>query len=173
MTSDTVWCVTCHSTGQYDLWCYIIVFMTQPPYNMMEDCFRDIHNISVVYGKANGYCRAEYNISDASAILEVKTMRKPRLLQCGGCHFQKNCTNLMESNSNKFKNKTLIQQNYKRNIYTNKFHDNNNNNNMFSTGTPSFHAFHQAWSSDGMLVRVDTIKCFIGKIGKKYSFKKK
>ena len=33
MTCDTVWCVTWHFTGQYDLRCYIKDFMMQPPSN--------------------------------------------------------------------------------------------------------------------------------------------
>ena len=35
MTCDTVWCVTGHFTGQYDLWCHINFIITQPP-NKME-----------------------------------------------------------------------------------------------------------------------------------------
>ena len=43
---------------------------------MMEDYFRDIYNIGARYEKARGYCKAEYNIPEASVITEVKTMRK-------------------------------------------------------------------------------------------------
>ena len=42
----------------------------------MKGCFRDIHNIVAGYEKFKGYCRAEYNFPEASAITEVKTMRK-------------------------------------------------------------------------------------------------
>ena len=31
MTCDTVWGVTQHPSGQYDLWCHLKFFITQPP----------------------------------------------------------------------------------------------------------------------------------------------
>ena len=44
---------------------------------------------------------------------------------------------------------------------------------MFLTGTLSFHSSKPIRPGDNMLVSIDTIKSFIGKIGEKYSFKKK
>ena len=50
--------------------------------------------------------------------------------------------------------------------------DNKNNSSMFLVGTLSFQASQQISSGDDISVIIDTIKCFIGKIGEKYSFKK-
>ena len=105
---------------------------------MMEDCFRDIHNIGAGFERAKSYCKVEYNTPEASVINEVKTMRTPGLCyKCRGPHFQSNCTNLRENNSNEFQKHKHIA-NYNGNNYTNKFWDNKNNSNMFLTGTLSF-----------------------------------
>ena len=60
---------------------------------------------------------------------------------------------------------------HKGNNYTDKFH--NNKSNMFPMGTLSFQASQPIRSGNDMLVSIDTIKCFLGKIGERYSFKKK
>ena len=115
-----------------------------PKHAMENDCFRNACNIGAVYEKAKGYCRAEYNTPEVSANTEVKTTRKSGLCyRCVGSLFQSDCTNLKERNINKFKNKTTAQQNYKGNNYTNKFHDNRNKSNTFTTAILSFQASQQ------------------------------
>ena len=67
---------------------------------MMEECFRDIHNVGAGYELAKGYCRAKLNMPDASCIAEIKSMKKAGLCyKCGGPHFQCNCT---DNSNNKF-----------------------------------------------------------------------
>ena len=63
-------------------------------WKMMEECFRDIHNIGAGYKQAKGYCRDIFSLSDASGINEIKTMKKTGpCYKCGGPHFQQDCTN--------------------------------------------------------------------------------
>ena len=93
-------------------------------------------NISAGYKRTKGYCRADFNTPEASVITEVKTNKETGLCyRCGRPHFQNNCTNHKSNSSNKFQNKKTTWQNYKGSNYTQKFHDNRNNSNMFPTGT--------------------------------------
>ena len=107
----------------------------------MEDCFRDICNIGVGYKRVKVYCRAAFNTQEASTITEVKTTKEPGpCYKCGGPNFQNNCTSHKSNNSNKFQNMTLTEQNYKESKYTQMFHGNRNNSNMFPTGVLSVQA---------------------------------
>ena len=120
---------------------YCVAGHSSMQWTMMEDCFRDICNSGAGYERAKGYCRVEFNTPETSTITEVKTMRKPGpCYNCGGPHFQGNCTDLKGNNSNKFQNKATTWQNYKGNNYTQKFYSNNNNSNIFPMGTLSFQA---------------------------------
>ena len=56
-------------------------------WKMMEECFRDICNISVGYEQAKGYCRAQFSILDVSDIHEIKAIKKiGSCYSCGGPH---------------------------------------------------------------------------------------
>ena len=90
------------------------------------------------------------------------------MLQVWGTSLLPDCTNI----NNKLQTKTSTQQTHKNNNYTDKFH-NNKNNHMFLTGTHSFQASQPVRSGQDMLVSIDTVKCFLCKIGEKYRFKKK
>ena len=69
---------------------------------MIENCFRDIHNIDAEYYRTKGYFRAENNTPEASVITEVKTTKKPRLwYNDAGPLFQSHCTNLKGNNCHK------------------------------------------------------------------------
>ena len=45
-------------------------------WKMIEECFRDICNISVGYEQAKGYCRAKFSIPDVSGIHEITGVKK-------------------------------------------------------------------------------------------------
>ena len=137
----------------------------------MEECFMDIHNISTVYEWAKGYCRAKFNTLDASCITEIKTMENTGpCYKCGGTHLQCDCTN---NRSNKFQAKMPTQQTHKGNNYTDRFHNNKKNSNLFPVGTLSFQASEPIRSGKDMLLSIDTIKFFFSKIGERYSIKRK
>ena len=131
----------------------------------MEECFRDICNISAGYEWAKGYCIAICNTPDTSCITEVKTMKKVGLCyKCRGPHFHHNCKENSRNSSNHFHTETPTWQNYKGNNHTDKFYNNKSNNDcqphkttnettawtnfatikvksMFPMGTLSFQAF--------------------------------
>ena len=53
----------------------------------IEECFRDICNVSAGCEQAKGYCRAKFNTLDASCITEIKTMKKTGpCYKCKGPH---------------------------------------------------------------------------------------
>ena len=45
----------------------------------IEDCFRDIHHFDAGYKRAKGYCRADFNIQEASTIKKVNSTKDPEL----------------------------------------------------------------------------------------------
>ena len=139
-------------------------------WKIILECFRDICNIGVGYEWAKGYYRAKIRMSDASGINEIKAVKKTGLCyKCGGSHLQCECT----SNGNKkFWNKPATQQLHKCNC-TNKFDNNKTSKNMFPTGTLLCQASHPITSGKDMSASIDIIKHFLGKLGEKYSFKKK
>ena len=107
---------------------------------------------------------------DAEFLGRVKTCSPCSERQVRGIHFQHECTSNVD---NKFQNKTSIQQMQKHN-YANKFDNNKKRSkNMFPVGTLSFQVLQPIRSGKNMSWSIITIKCFLGKLGEKYSFKKK
>ena len=126
-------------------------------WKIMEDCFRDICNIGAGCERAKGYCRAKFNTPEASMITKVKIMKEP-----GSCY---NCTNHKSNNNNKFQKQDNHTTNYKRNNFTQSFHDNRNKSIMFPTGVLSLQVSQQIRSDDDMSVSINRIKHFLRKIG--------
>ena len=127
-------------------------------WKMMEECFRDISNISAGYEWAKGYCRAKFHTTNTSCITEFKTIKKTGL-----CYNWRTPHSVPLDNSrnsiNKFHTEN-IPQNYSRNNCTEKFCNNKGNNNIFPMGTLSFPASQPIRSGNDMLVGMETIKCF-------------
>ena len=106
---------------------------------------------------------------DASGINEIKAVKKTDpCYKCRRPHLQYECTS---NGNNKFPN-TTKQQMQKCNC-TNKFGNNKTSKNMFPMGTLSFQISQLIRSSKDILVHIDSIKCFLGKLGESYSFKRK
>ena len=129
---------------------------------MMEECFRDIHNIGTGYERAKGYCRDEFNTPETRTVLHM--WRTPLTFQMHRQQWKQ---------QQQIPNQTHTWQNQKGNNYTHKFWDNENKNNMFLTGTLSFQTNQQIRLSSDMLAGIDMIKSFWVKIGGKCSSKNK
>ena len=132
-----------HYTVVYGLNCRRLKDSVVGHWNMqcktMGYCFRDIHTIGAGYQRVKGYCKADFNIPEASTITEVKTMKEPGLsYRCSGLLFQNDCTDHKSNTINKLHNTSSTCQNYRGSNYTTKFHDNRNNGSMLPTGTLSF-----------------------------------
>ena len=139
---------------------------------MREDCLRDIHNIGAGYKRPKDYCRTEFNAPDASCITDIKNMKQSgHCYKCGGPHFQHNCTDNIKKTVG-----TTCRQNTHTKITmetTTKTTFATVNNNMLQTGILSFQAPQPIRSGIYLSASTDEIKCFLGKLGQKHSFKKK
>ena len=87
-----------HYTVVYGLNCRRLKDSVAGHWNMqwktMEDCFRNIYISSTGYERAQEYCRADFNIPEASMITELKTTKEPGpCYKSSGSHFQNNYTN--------------------------------------------------------------------------------
>ena len=82
-----------HYTVVYDLYCKELKDRVKEQWSAhwrsMEDCFRDIYTFGVGYNRTKGYCRADYNAPEASAINYAKSTKNPEpCFRCSGPHFQ-------------------------------------------------------------------------------------
>ena len=74
----------------------------------MEECIRNICNISVGHEQTIGYCTAEFIMSDASGVNEIKAVKMTGwCYRCRGQHLQHECKN---NDNEKFENKPATQQ---------------------------------------------------------------
>ena len=46
-------------------------------WKMVEECFRDIHNIAMGYEWPKGYCRTEFSFPHVPGINEIKAVKRP------------------------------------------------------------------------------------------------
>ena len=130
----------------------------------MEGFFRDIHAFGVGYKRAKGYKRAEFNSLEASIIYEVKSTKHPALcFRCCVPYFKNTCTKYTDQSKKRSQSLSSTRQNYKRIDNPQNFHNNGNNNNIFPTGTLSFHISQQIKPDDNISSSINTIKHFLRK----------
>ena len=133
----------------------------------MEDCFSNMCTFGTGYKRAKGYFRADFNAPETTMINEVKSTTELGLcFKCSQPHFQHRCTANTGHPTNKFPK-------YKKVNNPQMFCQKNHNSDHFHTGTISFQASQQIREGDDVLLSVNTIKHFLGKIGEKYTLQKK
>ena len=128
----------------------------------MEHCFSNICAFGTRYERAKGYSRVDFHTTEAPVFNEVKSTKNQDHASNAVDHISRGGMKIKNYSNDK-------SQNYKKIDYPHKFWQNYHNNSQFPTCTISFQASKQVKLGDDILSTVNMIKCFISKIGDKFT----